>query len=124
MKWQTIKTASEITLDGIKAEIEMHNGSVKSVELTDAKGGRLKACLDSYSLSILIPAKPEMKDAYLLKGEFRGLSVKELFEQEYEAKQRLRDITDGGDENALTIEKVKVPVTDMGTLPAGADIPI
>lgn len=123
MKWQTIKTAGDISLDGVKAEIEMHNGSVKSIELTDAKGARVKACLDSYSLSVLIPAKPEMKDAALLKGEFRGLPVKELFDHDYEARDRMREITGGHDDGSLTIEKVKVPVTDAGELPRGADIP-
>lgn len=123
MNWDNIKGVGDIALDGIKAEIEMHNGSVKSIELSDGKGGRLKASLDSYSLCLLVPAKPKMKDAHLLKGEFRGLPVKELFEQEYEAKQRLREITDGSDDGALTIEKVKVAATDSGDLPKADEIP-
>lgn len=124
MKWQRIKGAGEIVLDGIKIELETHDGSPKAIELADAKGGRVKVCLSNYSdFAVMVPAKPETKDAYLLKGEFRGLPVKELFEHDFEARQRLREITDGHDDGALKIEKVKAPVTEAGELPVGAEIP-
>lgn len=124
MNWQKIKAASEIVLDGIKVEVESHDKSLRAVELTDAKGNRVKICMGGYSdFTVMIPAKPELRDALLLKGEFRGLPVKELFADDYEAKSRLREITNGSDDGSLTIEKVKAPVTESGDLPKGDDIP-
>lgn len=124
MNWERIKAASEIVLDGIKVEIETHDKSLRAVELTDAKGNRVKVCLSNYSdFAVMIPAKPEMRDAHLLKGEFRGLQVKELFEHVSDARQRLAEITDGRDGATLTIEKVKVAATEAGGLPAGEEIP-
>lgn len=120
MKWQRIKKHSDIKLGGVRVEIEEVDRSVKSVTLTDAAGNQMKVALDGYSMIAMVPAQPEMKDAWLLSGTYKGLQVREYHESEYAATSRRAEL---GHSDELTIEKIKVAVDDEGKTPEGDEIP-
>lgn len=120
MKWQRIKKQGDIALAGINVEVEEVDGSFKSVTLTDQNGKQAKIALDSYSMNVMVPAVPEMKEAWRLSGIFKGLTVREHFEYQHEAEARHRELSNV---ETLAVEKVKVAVDDAGKTPDGDEIP-
>lgn len=120
MKWQRIKKSSDASLAGVLVQIEEVDRSVKAVTLTDAKGNQVKIALDSYSMNVLVPAEPTMKDAFRLHGIYKGLQVREHFAYEHEAEARHRELSNV---ETLSVEKVKIAVDDDGKTPDGDEIP-
>ena len=67
------------------------------------------------NLKIYIPAAPKMKEVHVLRGKFAGLvDVQEMFDSEYEAKQRLSEyaLKVSSDDCGLEIAAEKVAVQE------------
>lgn len=122
MNLQTIKALTEVKLQGVKIEWSKEDKGVKEVRISDPSGG----CLviksnDSYSqtLKLLIPAVEEA-ERFRLSGKFLDLTpVSEVFESEYDANERHDEFkakAGYGVETGLTVEKVKVRVSDDGAV--------
>lgn len=112
MKLQKVKTAKDITLEGIKAELVFGDGSIKRMILRDAKGGYMEFSVENYSVHAYIPAPPEMKDSWKITGTIKGIKIEEVIEDEHEARQKFNYL-DGteGVEN-LVNEKISVAVEE------------
>lgn len=91
MNFQTVKKESEVELLGVAVEIESQNGSHRAITLRDGNG-RLVRISSTYGIDILIPAPPKTVKKFRLEGTFAGLvPVSEDFDDEYMAKDRLRE---------------------------------
>ena len=113
MNLQSVKKATDITLRGVMIEIDNHNGSPRVITLRDANGG-LVQITGTYGIDILAPAPPKMVKKHRLSGKFAGLAeVSEDFDNEWDAKARLRDYEReyAGDDSevGLTISEVEIP---------------
>ncbi len=113
MKMTAVKEEKEIRLDGIKAEITKKDHNVIRVVFRDTSGNFVEVGKDGYSdLTILIPAPPEKKKVWNLKGEIAGIKVNENFDDEYDAKRRRSEIISklSVDESGFSIEQIEVEV--------------
>lgn len=114
MKLKSTKKAADIALEGIKVELDVVDGSVKAVVLTDAKGSFVRIAHRDYSsMCVEVPAPPEIEKKFKLSGSVLGLPVEKMFDQKYEAEEernRLESDVRGEDNVALKIEQVDVPV--------------
>lgn len=112
MKLQSTTKQSDLKLDGIDIQLEMHNSSVGQLVFTDKSGKTIKI-VGTYGVSVLIPAPPKMTEKWELSGKFDDLvDVKETFDTEYDANDRLREFerrSKSGGECGLTVKKVEVP---------------
>lgn len=129
MNFQTIKALSEVKLQGVKIEWTREDKGVKEVRISDDAGGLLVIKSgNSYSetVKLLVPAIEEA-DRYALVGTFLGLTpVREVFEDEHEAKSRLDEFRAKSgytDDHGLKIEKVRVRIDDSGAATVASDLP-
>jgi hypothetical protein len=106
MNLKTVKKQEEVRLMGIAADVEFKDGHATGLILRDAGGGVLVVRMSQYSsLDVLVPAPPKMVERHRIAGKLKGIEFSELFETEYEAQNRLRDLEVSG----VQIEKVSVP---------------
>jgi len=113
VKYKTVKKASEIVLAGVKVDLDVVDGSVKGLTLTDINGSVLRVSDRAYNMFIEIPAPPETETKFKLSGTVLNLPVEKLFDQEYDAeceKDRLSREVRSDDNCVLKVEKVEVPV--------------
>lgn len=103
----SIRNSSDIKLNGITAETESENGTIKRVTLTDSDGNKF-ICTDGYPARFLIPEPPKMKTAYRLTGTFKGLPVDETFDHEDQALGRKHEISGYTECDTMTITKTEV----------------
>lgn len=68
MKYKVAKKASEVTLEGVKLELDIVDGSLNAATFTDSKGNLVRLSMRSYSMCLEIPAPPEMTTKYRLVG--------------------------------------------------------
>lgn len=113
-KYEQVKSSNDIQLKGIEAQVTVIDNQVKSVHLVDAEGHELLVRIDSYALSVSVPAKPKMVKRYRLKGTVLGLPVEQDYEYRHEAESRQRHFEDNTsdadrEETKLSIEEVEVP---------------
>ena len=87
MKWVSIKSASDVKLEGIKVDIEQVNNSLSAVIFTDAKGHTCKIVLQSYSMLFVMPEPPKLEDRWLVAGKYDGDEMRKLFDDEYTARE-------------------------------------
>lgn len=118
MKYQTIKSDTE--LGNLPVSITRQNDAIVEVVVyfqPFEEGARPPSSIritEKYgNLAIDIPAPPKKVKKFKLHGKFAGLAdVEELFEEEYEAKARLREYEKkyrGDDaEIGLAIDEVEV----------------
>jgi hypothetical protein len=97
MDWTSLKKSADIALSGITVVIERTDSSISSIVLTDASGHQVR-CSSPYGMSIYVPKAPEKKTVHLVKASALdgAASVEERFEQEFEAKERARDLERAG----------------------------
>lgn len=111
MKMKSVSDAKDVTLEGIQVFVTTSDGSVRRVAFKDSKGFIVEITGD-YSLRILVPAPPEMKKIFSLRGEVCGIKVSEAFDDEYSAEKRReelkakQDITDSG----FIIEQTEIQI--------------
>lgn len=86
MKFKSVKKASDIVLDGCVVSLDQVEGSIKAVNVKDAKGNRLRVRIDSYNMSVEVPAPPETVTKYRLHGQVIGINVDKIFDEEHEAE--------------------------------------
>jgi len=114
MKLKSVKKASDLVLEGIKIEIDTVDHSQKAVTFTDVKGNVVRVAHRDYnSLSVEVPAPPEMEKKFKLSGTVLGLPVDKLFDDQFEARnelERLESEVRNEDERSLKVEQVDVPV--------------
>jgi len=114
MKWQTIKKESEVKLEGVTVTFDVHNKQIVTVTLADKNGGVFRISEGKYSgIDILGPAAPVMVDRWKVAGSFLGFTdINELFENEYEANNRVSELKDKAgypSDFAIKAEKVSIP---------------
>lgn len=125
MKYESAKSSAAVKLSGIDADFEMMDGVLKSVVLTDGKGGHVKLTMTDYnSFRCLVPARPKTADRYVLHGDIEDIGkVRKVFESQREADLARQDIEGRfRQEIDLKIEKVALPIDDDGAV-AENDIP-
>lgn len=113
MKFKTIKKASDVTLEGIKVEFEMLDGSVKGLTLTDSKGSLLRVMERGYNICVEIPAPPETENKWKLSGTLLGLPVEKVYDNDWEAKEeqgRLERACREESDSSLKVEQIAIPV--------------
>lgn len=114
MDFKQVKKASEIALEGIAVDMESADGSLRTITLTDGKGGVLRVMRVDYSMQAYVPAPPKMVKKWALTGKYAGLvDVSETFDTKYDADDRLREYrrknAGGDDEIGLSVSEVEVP---------------
>lgn len=120
MNLVSIKSLSEVQLDGVNLDWTKEDKSIKELRIRDKNGGRLIVRAGSYgdTLRVMVPQPYEEDDRWCLSGKFLGLfDVSEYFESEYDAKDKLRDYSakaPHGEEHGLSIQKVRVKINDAG----------
>lgn len=94
MKLKTVKSQSEIVLEGIVPVLELVDGNFASLTLTDVKGRQVKIVRLGYSdVVVTIPAPPATQKKFELAVDVAGAAViREQFEHEHEAQTRLGEI--------------------------------
>lgn len=110
----SIKSASEIKLEGVTVTLDKVNDCLKGVYIADGSGGMCRIVLDSYSLSAQIPAPPKKEKRYVLRGTIDGIGrIDRQFEQQWDADQAKRDIEGKlrGDSD-LTVTQEEVEIAD------------
>jgi hypothetical protein len=114
MNWTRVKSDKQLVLSGISVATERSDTSLKSVTFTDGVGNTVRVYIDSYNLYAEIPSPPKTVEKYAVIGTVQGLSVNENFDNQYEADNRLEELTGRLDEEKfdLKIEKVQVPEED------------
>lgn len=126
MKAQTIKSATQIKLQGVAAEVRFVNGNVRQVTLTDAGGFVLTIEEGKYGgLDVSVPAPPKTVKKFKLLGRIENLPVDELFPDKQRAESRrshLESVDPSSTLEVLEVEvlEVEVPETDET---ADAEIP-
>lgn len=117
----SVKSLNDIRLSGVTFDWVKEDKSIKEVIVRDVDGAAVHLRIgESYSNSIkvLIPQPLETVDRFLLEGKFLGLTpVKDVFEHEHEANDKLREYSDAagyGRDVGLTVKKIKAKVTEDG----------
>lgn len=125
MNLVSVKSLNELRLSGVTFDWVKEDKGIKEVIVRDIDGAeaRIKvATTYSDTLKVLIPQPLEAVDRYVLEGKFLGLTpVKEVFEHEHEANDKLREYSDAagyGKDVGLTVKKVKAKVGDDGAAKA------
>jgi hypothetical protein len=107
-----VKKASELQLDGIAIECEYIDGYIGQVTLTDGSGHIVRFSKSQYdSLPVFVPAKPKTEKRHVVAGTVAGLKVEEVFETEYDARNRQRELEAlTGSEDSISVSERDVPV--------------
>ncbi len=75
MNWKSVKTSSEVVLEGVSVEVETVDGAVVACVLSDESGNKVRCAIESYNFRISIPAPPPTKDVYVVSGRVRGTDI-------------------------------------------------
>jgi hypothetical protein len=91
MRFDTVKSADQITLRGISVELDIVGGSLKGATLRDASGSMARFTLRNWNdFTIEVPAAPKMVKRHRMQAEVLGVATVELFEHSHQAHERLR----------------------------------
>lgn len=110
MKWVQAKTDKQLTLNGVRIEVEHRDKSIFSITLTDDHGAAIKVSRDgSYGVGVYVPAPPEMKKVFELTGSIAGGSIPVAlrFESKYQAESKQNEVSGHGATD-LKIAEVEV----------------
>lgn len=112
MKMVKVKSAREIVLQGVRAELETMDGSIKSITLTDAGGRMVKVSQDYYTaLLVTVPAPPEFQTKYRVTGRYAGCALDPTAcDSEQEAEERAASLRNMGVD--VEIEPFHVAIDD------------
>lgn len=76
------------TLEGIKVAEVVGDTDIKSITLEDKKGKQLKISYGSYDVAVYGSKEPEYENKWVLRGNYKGIQVNEVFDEKYEASKR------------------------------------
>lgn len=113
MKFQTIKSVSEVSIPGVTITTDYADKQLKSITFSIGDKPVCRAVLESYSMSFQRPADPETKEVHRVAGTVLGFPVQRDFESKWQADEevsRLRSSVTNDADAVLTVEKVKVEV--------------
>lgn len=113
MKMTEVKKDSDVNVEGVT--IEFANVNPNRVTICDKQGNYLIVQIGQYSgLKVLMPAPPEKKKVWRIKGKFLEVSpVCEDFEEAIKADERLQDIQKHAPPGApLGLEIVEVEIEE------------
>lgn len=97
-------------LEGITiTDLIMEGPNLKALTMVDKKGTTIKFQYMDYRVSLFALEEPQYEEKWVLKGTFKGLVVKEIFDYETEAVLRKRYLDDC---STLVINKEMVEVTN------------
>lgn len=121
MNLVSVKAISEVHLNGVKIDWVKEDKNVKEVRFHDGNGGRIVIRAGTYGdvLKVMVPQPFEEAERWMLHGRFLDVAdIKEYFEYEHDAKDKLREYgrKASGDDCGLCVEKVKVKVDDAGSV--------
>jgi hypothetical protein len=105
MDLKTVKKSADVALTGVTTELEVVDGHVARVKITDANGRSVFIRHTGYSLEVMVPAPPKMVERFQVKGSIKGIDFCERFETEFAARQRIDEI---GPDNEVTPEKIEI----------------
>ena len=110
MNFDKVKNISSIKLDGITVNADRVGDNVHILTLTDKSGNVLRFEREnSYSsLNIYVKAEPKKEKRFHVHGNIDDISISKLYEEKYEAEQKVRDYA------TLKMEEVEVIVDDDG----------
>lgn len=114
MNLKRVTKKSDLVLDGVDIQMEMHDASISSIAFTDKQGHMVKVFGD-YGVKVCVPAPPKTATKYRLSGKFEGLvSVSEDFDDNYSAQSRLSEFQSKSlaADCGLVISEVEVPEED------------
>lgn len=112
MKLCTIQKVDELNIRGV--EFVKVNDCIRSVIIRQA-GDELHIG-SNYGIEVSLRRTVEPVDKFRVFGALLNLPVDELFESEYEAKQRLAQLEGGQLDSHLEIEPVVAYIDEAGTI--------
>lgn len=108
MDWKKIERSAEAQLDGVSIAITRENGSITAVDFTDSAGKKVRVSLNSYSMFVLVPAKPETRKVTVIKGTVADVPVETVIEEpadSYAVSSKARDLECAG---AIDVTKTEI----------------
>lgn len=114
MKFVSVKSPAEIAPEGIDFVFE--NGNLKQVLLNTDNGQFIVKQGASYSETLVVLKQQEFEeqDRFAVEGTFANHPVKELFEEEYVARERARELERAAPGYSFEVKPLKVKVNDAG----------
>jgi hypothetical protein len=107
MELVTIKDTNNLILKGVNISFEKQDGNVTGVRIEGADGDFVlirKTSTYNDNLSVLKKAPPKMVTKYLLSGDFHGVKIHQLYDDEWDAKSALANFA----ASDLSIKEVEV----------------
>lgn len=112
MHLKTIKKEKDVPLlGGTKVSFETVDGSLKAVTIAATDGTVLHVRPTPYgdALVVTTPAGPPMVKRYKVSGTVHGIEFSQLYESEWDAKQRVSALESAADDAAVQVTEVDVP---------------
>lgn len=111
MKLIKAKTLADITLTGVKIDLQKVEGNIEAIIITDAEGKYLRIVKDgTYSdfLKILVEEPKQYKVQYKLTAQYQGMQITFASDSEQEVKNKVMDLylQDG----EYSVEEIQVEV--------------
>ena len=121
MRMITLKKQSEVKLEGVKVEYQIHDNKLEAVIITDAKGQSIRIIKsDSYSseLKVMMQQDYDIETHVFVEGELFGNKISKSFgKKEYDAERKASDYAykinsklDFGEEEAVKVVEKEVKV--------------
>lgn len=107
MDWKKIERSVEAQLGGVSIAVTRENGSITAVDFTDAAGKQVRVSLNSYSMFVLVPAKPETRKVTEINGAVAGVPFSTVIEEpasSYEVTSKVRDLQSAGADDVAAKE--------------------
>lgn len=119
MRLKTIKSVSEIKLENIGIELEIHDKVIRAIKLWDVNGLFLRIeAGESYSRSLYVQIEepPEKVERFQVTAQMpnSGMLLQAFFETKEEAGKRQDDLLrDGAINVKVETKEVDAPTTDV-----------
>ena len=110
MKFQTVKNAREVSIDGYSLDFDRTGDNLNGVTIMKDGKPVVRFVMRSYNLFCERPAEPKQIEKFKVVGNIAGVPVEKIFDKHNEAyseKNRLEDAVTSG-ESELEIETVSV----------------
>ena len=123
MNFETVKKTSDVRLEGVSVDFEIHDKGIRSIVIADRAGNLVKIMRgESYNetLRVLVPEQPKPVKVHVLAGKLLGITpFREEFEQQYEADSRLSAIK--SETGIYDAEKLGLAITEETVMRVAAE---